>query len=377
MDTKKLTNIYQNYKRHSIDKTIVEVLQSRDRAKFWNSDKIFFFKELWYMLKWWVWLIQAIKTIRQWSTDFALKEIADCINKNLTMWHSLSYSLNRLPDYFDEWDVNIIKAWEKSWSLVVVLESLAQEYEYMADIKNKYVWALVYPIILIVIAVVAVIALFGFVLPPVFDIAAWFSTSELPTMTRLLKWFSDFLVNGWKIILAVFAAAALGIWIYLSTEKWKKSRFRFLLSVPLIWNMTKYYYLVKRCRYMRLMLISWMNYVETFKTLRDVLRIPAYQDMIERVLAGLQRWETIYSSIRHESDLVPSNAVVLIRVWEETANLQNSLWNILTIYKEELDSTIDRLSKVIEPIMLVFIGALVAIIATWVFWIIYQLMEWI
>lgn len=377
MDTKKLTNIYQNYKRHSIDKTIVEVLQSRDRAKFWNSDKIFFFKELWYMLKWWVWLIQAIKTIRQWSTDFALKEIADCINKNLTMWHSLSYSLNRLPDYFDEWDVNIIKAWEKSWSLVVVLESLAQEYEYMADIKNKYVWALVYPIILIVIAVVAVIALFGFVLPPVFDIAAWFSTSELPTMTRLLKWFSDFLVNGWKFILAVFAAAALGIWIYLSTEKWKKSRFRFLLSVPLIWNMTKYYYLVKRCRYMRLMLISWMNYVETFKTLRDVLRIPAYQDMIERVLAGLQRWETIYSSIRHESDLVPSNAVVLIRVWEETANLQNSLWNILTIYKEELDSTIDRLSKVIEPIMLVFIGALVAIIATWVFWIIYQLMEWI
>jgi len=377
MDTKKLTNIYQNYKRHSIDKTIVEVLQSRDRAKFWNSDKIFFFKELWYMLKWWVWLIQAIKTIRQWSTDFALKEIADCINKNLTMWHSLSYSLNRLPDYFDEWDVNIIKAWEKSWSLVVVLESLAQEYEYMADIKNKYVWALVYPIILIVIAVVAVIALFGFVLPPVFDIAAWFSTSELPTMTRLLKWFSDFLVNGWKFILAVFAAAALGIWIYLSTEKWKKSRFRFLLSVPLIWNMTKYYYLVKRCRYMRLMLISWMNYVETFKTLRDVLRIPAYQDMIERVLAGLQRWETIYSSIRHESDLVPSNAVVLIRVWEETANLQNSLWNILTIYKEELDSTIDRLSKVIEPIMLVFIGALVAIIATWVFGIIYQLMEWI
>ena len=120
-----------------------------------------------------------------------------------------------------------------------------------------------------------------------------------------------------------------------------------------------------------------MNYVETFKTLRDVLRISMYQSMIERVLAGLQKWETINSSIKHESELIPSNAVVLIRVWEETANLQNSLGNILTIYKEELDSTIDRLSKVIEPIMLVFIWALVAIIATWVFWIIYQLMEWI
>lgn len=373
----KENKLYQNYKKHSIDNTIVEFLQSRDKSRFGNADKIFFFKELAYMLKWWVWLIQAIKTIRQWSTDFAIKEISDCINKNLSMWHSLSYSLNRLPDYFDEWDINIIKAWEKSWSLVVVLESLAQEYEYMADIKNKYVWALIYPIILVVIAIVAVIALFGFVLPPVFDIAAWFSTAELPFTTRVLKWFSDFLVSGWKIILGLFIAAILWLWIYFSTEKWKKAWFKFLLNVPLIWDMTKYYYLVKWCRYMRLMLISWMNYVETFKTLRDVLRISAYQDMIERVLAGLQKWETIFSSIKHESELIPSNAVVLIRVWEETANLQNSLWNILTIYKEELDSTIDRLSKVIEPIMLVFIWAIVAIIATWVFGIIFQLMEWI
>ena len=373
----KENKLYQNYKKHSIDNTIVEILQSRDKSRFGSADKIFFFKELAYMLKWWVWLIQAIKTIRHWSTDFAIKEISDCINKNLSMWHSLSYSLNRLPDYFDEWDVNIIKAWEKSWSLVVVLESLAQEYEYMADIKNKYVWALIYPIILVVIAIVAVIALFWFVLPPVFDIAAWFSTAELPVTTRILKWFSDFLVSGWKIILAVFIVIILSLWIYFSTEKWKKSWFRFLLWVPLVWDMTKYYYLVKWCRYMRLMLISWMNYVETFKTLRDVLRISAYQDMIERVLAGLQKWETIFSSIKHESELIPSNAVVLIRVWEETANLQNSLWNILTIYKEELDSTIDRLSKVIEPIMLVFIWAIVAIIATWVFGIIFQLMEWI
>ena len=377
MDTNKASKLYESYQKHSIDKTIVDFLQSRDKSRFGNSDKIFFFKELAYMLKWWVWLIQAIKTIRQWSTDFALREIADCINKHLSMWHSLSYSLNRLPDYFDEWDVNIIKAWEKSWWLVVVLESLAHEYEYMADIKNKYVWALIYPIILVVIAVVAVIALFGFVLPPVFDIAAWFSTAELPFTTRVLKWFSDFLVSGWKIILGLFIAAILWLWIYFSTEKWKKAWFRFLLTVPLIWDMTKYYYLVKWCRYMRLMLISWMNYVETFKTLRDVLRIYAYQEMIERVLVWLQKWETIYTSIKHESELIPSNAVVLIRVWEETANLQNSLWNILTIYKEELDSTIDKLSKVIEPIMLVFIWAIVAIIATWVFGIIFQLMEWI
>ncbi len=377
MDTKTDNSIYKNYKRHSIDKTIVEFLQTRDRTSFWNSDKIFFFKELAYMLKWWVWLIQAIKTIRQWSNDFAIKEISDCVNKHLSMWHSLSYALNRLPDYFDEWDVNIIKAWEKSWSLVTVLESLAQEYEYMSDIKNKYIWALIYPIILVVIAIVAVIALFGFVLPPVFDIAAWFSSAELPFSTRILKWLSDFLVNGRKVIIAVIWVIGLSLRVYLSSEKWKKVWFKFLIWLPLIWDMTKYYYLIKWCRYMRLMLISGMNYVETFKTLRDVLRIPMYQELIERVLAWLQKWEPIYSALKWEVDLIPSNVVVLIKVWEETANLQNSIGNILTIYKEELDSTIDRISKVIEPVMLVFIWALVALIAAWVFGIIYQMMDWI
>jgi type IV pilus assembly protein PilC len=219
--------------------------------------------------------------------------------------------------------------------------------------------------------------LFGFVLPSVFEIATSFSSSELPFATRILKWFSDFLVNGWKAILWFFALVIIVWWLFFSTEKWKKTRFRMLLNIPLIWEMTKYYYLVRWCRYMRLMLISWMSYVETFKTLRDVLRIPAYQDMIERILAWLQRGDTIYSALRHEQELIPSNVAVLVRVWEETANLQNSIWNVLKMYQEELNNTINRLAKVIEPIMLVFIWALVAIIAAWVFGIIFQLMEWL
>ncbi|HCB51096.1 TPA: hypothetical protein DEP21_00675 [Patescibacteria group bacterium] len=62
-----------------------------------------------------------------------------------------------------------------------------------------------------------------------------------------------------------------------------------MINVPLIGKMTKYYYVVKFCRYLRLMLSSGMNYLQTFQLLRDILGIAAYQEMIERVLAGLQR----------------------------------------------------------------------------------------
>ena len=84
---------------------------------------------------------------------------------------SLSYALNRLPDYFDQGDYSIVKAGEESGNLPVILQSLAQEYVYSADIKNKYIGALMYPMILIIIAVVAVFALFILVLPGIFSIA--------------------------------------------------------------------------------------------------------------------------------------------------------------------------------------------------------------
>lgn len=375
----KIKNIWkedtQKYKAHSVDRFIAEFLESKDKSSFRSNDKIFLFRELSYMLKWWVWLVTAVDTIAKGTENYAVREIAKLINKYLSTWKSLSYAMERLPDYFDEWDCSVIKAWEKSWNLYIVLESLAQEYEFITEIKNKYIWALIYPVILVIFAIVAVIALFGFILPSVFDIAAWMSTEELPFATRFLKWISDFLIGYWKPILWVIFWVVVLLWLYFSTENWKRTRFDLLLSMPLVWKMTRSYYLVRWCRYMNLMIKSWMNYIETFKTLRDVLWIPAYQEMIERVLWWLQKWTTIYDSLKDEKNLIPTNVSVLIKVWEETANLEWSLMNILNMYQEELNVAINSISKVIEPVILVGIWVIVLLVASWVFWLILQIME--
>ncbi len=373
---KKADKAYKKYTKHSIDESIVSFLQSRDKWNFGSKDKIFFFKELSYMLKWWVGIVSAVDTIRHSTDNYAVKEIARSVNKFLHTGKTLSYALNRLPDYFDEWDYSVIKAGENSWNMVIVLESLAKEYEYMTEIKNKYIWALIYPIILVVIAVLAVFSLFWFVLPNIFDIADSFKWMELPTTTRILKNISDFVAAQWKVLWISMWGLTLFWWLFFSTDAGKRAWFNILLSTPLIGRMTRYYYLVRRCRYMKLMLVSGMSYVDTFKTLRDILRIPPYQDMIERILVWLQKWETIYDSLKHENFLIPSNVSVLIKVGEETANLENSVDNVLQMYQEELNVTINRLAKVIEPIMLVFIWLIVVVIASWVFGLILQIMEW-
>ncbi len=365
----------ETYKPWPIDGMIVSSLKSLDRGSFGAKDKILFFKELSYLLSGGISIVEGITIIGDSSDNYAVKEIAKNILQYIRQWKSLSYALNRLPDYFDAGDYTLVRAWEMAGNMPDILKSLSSEYVYVRDMKNKYIGALTYPLILIVIAIIAVFSLFLLVLPNIFSIASSFQNLELPWTTRFLRDTSLFFQQDWKAMLGVIGGLILIGSVYFSTQLWKKTRFTLLLATPLIGKMTKYFYLVKRCRYMKLMLGAGLNYIQTFQLLRDILGIPAYQDTIEHVLTGLNKWETIYSVLQYETDLIPSDVSVMIKVGEESANLANSLDNVLKMYEEDLNTLISRSSKIIEPVMLILIWWVIVLIALWVFGLILQIMQ--
>lgn len=367
--------LQDEYKAGPIDSVIVSTLQSMDKRSFGVKDKILFFKELAYLLGGGVSFMQALDLIGDTSTNYAIKEIAKTIATFVHQGKTLSYSLNRLPDYFDQGDYSIVKAGEASGNLPQVLQSLAQEYVYTKDIKDKYIGALIYPTMLIIIAIVAVFGLFLLVLPNIFSIASSFNGLKLPWITQALRDISTFFQNQWKLMFGILVWLSLVGWVFFSSDAGKKSRFQILLNIPLVGKMTKYFYLVRRCRYMKLLLNSGLSYVQTFKLLKDILGIPAYQSMISRVLEGLNKGDSIYNSLKEETDLIPADVSVMIKVGEETANLSNSLDNVLHMYESDLNNLISRLAKVIEPIMLIFVGGIVVVIALGIFWLILQIMQ--
>ena len=152
-------------KRSFVDRIVEEFLSSADKTSFSWKDKILFYKELVYMMKWWVSLLDTMRTIQTTSDNAAVKWVAKAIYGYLDKGKQLSYAISRLPEYFDEWDAAIIKTGEISGNLPNVLQSLAEEYAYLSDIKQKYVGAMIYPVALIIISIVAIIYLFWFVLP--------------------------------------------------------------------------------------------------------------------------------------------------------------------------------------------------------------------
>ena len=361
-------------KRSFMDKIIEDVLNSSDKTSFSWKDKILFYKELVYMMKGWVPLLETMKTIQKTSENAAVKWVAKAIYGYLDKGKELSYAIGRLPEYFDEWDAAIIKTGEISGNLPNVLQSLAEEYAYLSDIKQKYIGAMIYPVALIVISIVAVIYLFWFVLPGIFDTLSS-SVTEMPAITVILKRFSDFIVLYWKYIVIFWVLFVLLIIAYSATEKGKRQMYKLMLNLPIVGNMTKSYYLIKWARYMKLMIWSGMDYVDTFRLLRDILDIPLYQSMIERVLADISVGKSLYEPISEHTDIIPSSVSVLIKVWEETANLENAMQNVIDIYQEELDNSIKNFSKAIEPLILIFVWWIVLLIALWVFSLIFAVMD--
>lgn len=372
--TNKNTATEYEWKKTFVDKIIERFLDSSDKTTFSGKDKIIFYKELVYMMKWWVSLMDTMKTLQKTSENSAIKRVAKEISDYLNEGKELSYAISRLPEYFDEWDAAIIKTWEVSGNLPNVLQSLAEEYAYLSDIKQKYIGAMIYPVSLIVISIVAVIYLFWFVLPWIFDTLSS-SVTKMPTIAMVLKRFSDFIVLYRKYIIIFGVLFVLLVLAYSATENGKKKVYNFILNLPIMWNMTKSYYLIKWARYMKLMIGSWMDYVDTFRLLRDVLKIPLYQSMIEHVLADISLWKTLYEPLSEHPNIIPSSVSVLIKVWEDTANLENAMQNIVDIYQEELDNSIKNFSKAIEPFILVFVWGIVLLIALGVFSLIFAVMD--
>ena len=357
-----------------LEKIIISIMSSVDKSSFSAKDKILFYKELVYMLHGGVSIMQAVDTIKKSTTNYALKAIVTSISFHLNEGKSFSYALSRLPEYFDESDSAIIKTGESTGNLDTVLQELANEYSYLNSIKNKYKSALTYPIILIIMSIGAVLFLFSSVLPGILEMFVG-EMEKLPLITRILKSTSDFFVTSWKTILVVLFTAIAVVWIYGTTDQGKKALSKFMMSFPLVWKMTKTYYLIKWARYMKLMISSGLDYVQTFRLLRGVLAIPAYQEMIEKVMAGLQIGKTIYDTIKDETDLIYPNVAVMIRVGEETAHLEDSMGNIIAMYQEELDNSITQFSKILEPVILIFMWVIVALVASGIFWVVFSVME--
>ena len=350
--------------------TIERYITYTEKNGFNMKQKLLLFKELGYLLGWGVGINEAIQVIASdWDTA-AQRYIWGMIGQALLEGKTLTNALARLPDYFSPSDVAIVKAGESSWNLVTVLRNLAQEYSFLNTLENKFIWAVTYPIVLLVIAIAAVLVLFTTILPGIFSIATQFPGVTLPTITRVMMGASTFLQTHISSLFITIWLLLFLFSIVLSSTAGRAYAFRFVLGIPSFGIIVRNYYIVKLMRYFKLLHQSGMNYVDVLVLLRDIMGTWPYQDMVETMLQYVRRGELLYKGTVLYPYLLPSNASVLLKVGEATAQLPETMQHITDMYEEDLLMRIATISKIIEPILIVLLGIVVMLIAFSVFGII-------
>ena len=359
----------------AIDPHIDKFLRQREEGYFSIKDKVFLYRELSYLIEWGVAIARSVLIVEDSSEKWSIKKIARDMYSALNEWESLSFAMAGLPNYFNEWDVNIIRSWEESWELTRVLKYLAEEYEFLNSIKSKYIGAMIYPTLLFSVAILAVFLLFTQILPWIFDMVTQFGDVKLPPTTQFLIWVTDFLTWNTTTIIAVVVFGWFAAMTFFSTSIGKQLLDKYIFHLPLIGKVTQYYDLVKFMRYMRLLLEAWMNFLEVFEFLKTIMTNSSYKTAIEDVIDSINKWETIGWTLEKYTDFIAKDVVALLKVWEETASFESSLSNAIAMYEDEFNKVLDGLSKVIEPVLIVFIWWIVAMVALSVFWVIGTLLE--
>lgn len=336
-------------------------------SKFSIKDKIFFLKELSYLLKGWLSIPVALETIRNNSEKESVKYVCDTIFSMIKKWESLSRSLTVLNSYFAEWDVKIISAWENIWELPKILKQLADEYENLYLIRMKYITAMIYPAILLFIIVLALYVIFVLILPWFINIVSSFPWVDLPASTQALISLNTFLKQSWWNLFIFLIIFFIVLWLFLSTDEWKKLLISLLIKIPIIWKIYKLYYIVFFLRYFSLLIYSWLPINKVFLHLKWVMNDLYYKDMCEEILEDINKWKSFIPVLKKYTYIIPTDVVVLLKIWEETANLQESAKNAISLYEEEFNKIIDNLSKIVEPILIVFIWGIVWFVAISIF----------
>lgn len=358
-----------------VDEQIDKYLQQKELGYFSIKQKIFLFRELAYLIEWWVAIGDATLIVRKSTDQWSVRKICEEMYASLNKWETLSFAMSGLPQYFNGGDTNIIKAGEESGEMTHVLKYLAEEYEFMHKTKARYIGAMVYPVLLFSIAILAVAMLFTKILPGIFDMVAGFNGVKLPLTTRILIAITDFMAANATDLVIWIGLWGFALSVFFSTEQGKQLLDKYIFDLPLIGKVTKYYDMLKFMRYMRLLMQSGMNFLEVFLFLKDIMWNMSYRIMIDDIIAAINRGETIGQTLEKYEDVIARDVIALLKVGEETASFEKTLDNAIRMYEDEFNKVIDGVSKVIEPVLIVFIGLIVAMVALSVFGIIGTLLD--
>ncbi|MBT3199160.1 MAG: type II secretion system F family protein [Phycisphaerales bacterium] len=344
------------------DKSIVEKINSF-RIEFGPNlkDVQAFTTQLAVMLKAGINIRDAIDAIADQVPNMRFQSVLKEVRKDVEAGLPLSDALARHPKVFSQLYVNMVHASEMSGSLSKMLGRIAEHLSNQVETRSMVRGAMVYPIILGVMAIVTTVFLLVFVLPQFTKLFAG-KEALLPKPTIMLMAMSAFMRNQWYIIVGVLAMLGGALAISLRTEKGQIALDHVKLHVPIMSRMFKALYISRSVHTMGELLTAGVDMLGTLEITAAVSGNAVYKKMWLSVRDSVQQGDRLSATLE-EIGILPKNVIQMVAAGEESGKLGHVLTEVAEYYQKELRATIKTVTGMIEPIMIILMGFVVGFIA--------------
>lgn len=299
-------------------------------------------------------LVQALNTALEQEADTKFKVILKDVQVNVKRGVSLADSLSRHPKVFDTFYVHLVKVGEMAGILGEVLLRLADYKLKRYSLKKKVKMAMLYPGMILSVAVVAILFLLLVIVPTFADMYQDFD-AELPELTQIVlsvsQWISDSL---WILIIALISLVALLKYV-LKKPQVRYQLDRLKLEIPFLGSIFKENIIIRFCQTLGTLLNSGITLIEGLTIIKKSTTNLLVQDAVGDMLRTIKKGDSFVKAMRREK-VFPPIVMQMISVGEETAELDRMLLHVADHFREEIDLKIESLTSIIEPALIIILG---------------------
>lgn len=316
--------------------------------------------------------VEALHTLASQYSKIDFKDKILKIAADIEGGASFSNALKNYPKLFSNFYINIIKSGEVSGNLPKALNTLADHLEKEHDLLAKIIAGAFYPVLVLIIAII----LFGLMVHlvfPRFEEIFLEAGHALPAITVFMLNFAQFLREWGLVLLFILLGGCLFLWRWFKTPKGREALDQFIVDFPITRSFAKKLYLARFSENLSTLILGGVPIAQALEVSGNVVGNSVYQKIIFKTRDKVRGGESISSVLKKYPKLIPPLASQIIFVGERTGQLDKTLTRLSIFYKKEVDMATEKFISLFEPLLIVFLGIVVAIIALTVLAPVYQI----
>ena len=305
-------------------------------------------------------LVEALTALVEQVDQERMKRVISDVKQRVNEGSSLADAMSAHPRVFSTLYVNMIRAGESSGALDVVLVRLADFTESQARLRSRVVGSLTYPAVMVGVGVVILGVLFTVVIPKITKIFQE-TKVDLPWTTRGLIAFTTFVHDWWWALGLLAALAAWGAVRWVKTPAGRAAWDRRVLTFPIFGSLIRQIAIARFSRTLATLLKSGVPLLTSMDIVRNIVGNTRLSTVIGEARTAIQEGESIAAPLKRSGEFPPL-VYHMVAIGEKSGELEEMLNNVANAYEAQVETKIGAMTSLLEPVMIVFMGAIVAFI---------------